>query len=205
MRLPFVHHAQKMCSQCYAAELLGTFCLTLAVSFALVNASVITPLVAALTLCVFVYTVGGISGAHLNPAVTVGLASVGKIAPVEALKYIAVQLLGAVAATVVAAWLVGSPQVAVEDTLKVAMGEFMGTFVLAFGVSSVVYGKVQPAASGMVIGLSLLLGILLAAATSNGVLNPAVAIGIGSVSLFYLVAPLLGGFAGAQFYKWLQS
>ena len=79
----------------YLAELLGTFTLTLAVltSLALVT-GVPGPLLAGLTLGLFVYTVGSISGAHLNPAITIGLWSVHKISGSEATRYILIQFLG---------------------------------------------------------------------------------------------------------------
>ena len=61
----------------------------------------------------------------------------------------------------------------------------------------VVTGRAHEAASGLVIGASLMIGISLAAPISNAVLNPAVAVGIGSVSLAYLAGPLIGAIAGA--------
>jgi glycerol uptake facilitator protein len=189
----------------YVAELLGTFCLALGVGMTLVGAPVITPLVAALTLGLFVYTVGPVSGAHLNPAVTLGLASVGKISAKQAGIYIVSQLIGAGLAMWIVSLLVGSPVLTVDTSFRVALGEMFGAFLLMLGVSAVAGGKVHPAAAGCVVGLSLLLGISFAAAVSNGVLNPAVAISIKSISLYYLVAPIVGAVAAAQLYKWLTK
>jgi glycerol uptake facilitator-like aquaporin len=64
---------------------------------------------------------------------------------------------------------------------------------------------VPAAASGLVIGGSLFLGIHFAAHTSNGVLNPAVALGIGSFSLAYIWGPIAGAIVGALLYRLLSS
>ena len=63
-------------------------------------------------------------------------------------------------------------------------------------IGAVVLGLVPAAASGLVIGGSLLLGVSWAAHTSNGVLNPAVALGIGSFSAAYIWGPILGAVIG---------
>ena len=89
----------------YIAEMLGTFGLTLAVSISLASLfPVSTPVIAALTLGLLVYSLGAISGTHINPAVTIGLWSLKKIATKDAVFYIVSQFLGAG----LALWLVGS-------------------------------------------------------------------------------------------------
>jgi hypothetical protein len=79
------------------AELVGTFGLTLAVLISINNPDfpVSTPVIAGVTLGLFVYTIGGISGCHINPAVTLGLASIGKIELPSALGYLVAQFVGA--------------------------------------------------------------------------------------------------------------
>ena len=152
----------------YIAELLGTFTLALVVGLSLAGSfPPATPLLAGLTLGLFVYTIGAISGAHINPAVTIGAWSIKKIGNKDALWYIVAQFIGA---------------------------------------ASVVYNKAHAHVSGVVIGGSLLLGIIIAAALgSNGVLNPAVALGIGSFNLAYLFGPIVGAVFGMQAYKYLGS
>lgn len=189
----------------YAAEFLGTLVLTLGVGLSLTKGlGIPTPFVAALTVMLFVYTVGAISGAHINPAVTVGLWSVGKISPRDAGWYIAAQLAGAAGAVALTRMLVGElPGGVVPVTPLVGLGEFLGIFILVFGVSAVVHGKAPKDAAGLVIGGSGLLGILIASTVSNAVLNPAVALGINSLSVYHIAAPVLGGILAAQCYRWL--
>ncbi len=187
----------------YIAECLGTFLLTFAVlSSLLFTLPLATPIIAGLTLGILVYTLGPISGAHVNPAVTIGLLSIGKIKGFEAVKYILAQCVGAVLALELGLLLGGQiPPITVGSSLAIGISEAIGAFVLVMGVSSVVHGKVHEDASGLTIGSSLLLGVLLAMGTSNGVLNPAVSIGIGSVSIAYILGPIAGGIAAAWSYR----
>ncbi|MDD5040917.1 MAG: aquaporin [Candidatus Peribacteraceae bacterium] len=197
----------------YVAELLGTATLTFAV-LGSIQQQTATPFVAALVLLLAVYMLGPVSGAHVNPAVTVGLWSIKKIKTPEALAYIAAQLVGAVAAQFLFQYLVGGlPQVTVVPGWGIAFAEALGAFFLLLGIMAVVTGKVHSAASGLVIGCSLLLGILLASLMSNGILNPAVAIGIRSLAfsssypfitgLEYLIGPFIGAVAAVYLYQWM--
>ncbi len=194
----------KKCS----AEFLGALVLTLGVSAALrLNASDAAPLIAALTVGLFVYTIGSVSGAHMNPAVTIGLLSIHKIHTKEAMWYIVSQLLGGVLALALANALIGgATNLTIVDSVEVGVAELIGAFILVFGVCSVVYKKVTPGAAGAVIGGSLFLGIVLASFTgSNGILNPAVAIGLDASSLMYMVGPLLGGIVAAHVAQYFYS
>jgi aquaporin Z len=186
----------------YIAEFVGTFALALAVGVSLGNKiPVPTPVIAALTLGVCVYTFGAISGTHINPAITIGLASIGKISGKDAIFYLAAQIAGGALALLMHGVILGVyPPVNVVDTPGVFAGEALGAFWLAIGVSSVVFGK-SPGAAGLTIGGSLLLGISLAAPLSNAALNPAVALGIGSLSLVYVLGPIAGAVAAMQLYK----
>jgi glycerol uptake facilitator-like aquaporin len=195
-----------MKNRAYAAEFLGTFVLALGVALSVATQFPLTPLVAALTLGLFVFTVGPISGAHLNPAVTFGLWSVKKIKSRDALIYIGVQLAAGVAAMLLAWLLTGvEPKIGMDLGWRAGIGEIMGAFILAFGVSSAVFGRVKSEEAGFVVGGSLLLGILLASFLSMGILNPAVALGLGVLSPMYIIGAVVGGILGAQTYQWLQA
>ncbi len=191
----------------YIVEMLGTGALTLAVGLSIAGAfPVSTPVLAALTLGLFVYSVGHISGTHINPAVTVGLWSIGKIAPKEAAFYVGAQALGAF--IVLLFFMVFAPvsTMTVDSNVMVGVAELLGAFFFTFGIASAVYGKVSSHMSGLVIGGSLLLGISIAVGLgSNGVLNPAVALGIGSFGIMYVLGPVVGAVLGMQAYKYLQD
>ena len=190
----------------YFAELLGTFGLTLVVIVSLAGElPLAVPVAAALTLWLFVYTIGSISGAHLNPAVTVGIWSLGKIDIQDAVGYIIAQCAGAFGAWHVSRALVVPVQLSALNTTAVGFAELLGMFFFAFGIAAVVLGRVPAAFSGFIVGGSLLFGITLAASVSNGVLNPAVALGIGSFSAAYVIGPIVGSILGMWAFRFLSD
>jgi glycerol uptake facilitator-like aquaporin len=188
----------------YIGEALGTAVLTLVVGASLAGTfPVSTPILAALTLGLFVYSLGHLSGTHINPAVTIGAWSIGKIGTDDALRYVLAQGVGAV----VALFMLQSvlPEMATlraGTDLGTGLAEALGAALFTFGIAAVVYGKVQSAMSGVVVGGSLLLGVAVAALLgSNGILNPAVAFGVQSFTLMYLFGPIVGAIVGMQAYK----
>ena len=192
-----------------AAECLGAFVLAFGVALSVADISPLpTPVIAGLTLGTMVYVFGNVSGCHINPAVTLGLWSRGGVKTEKAIAYVIAQLIGGLLAVFVTASAFG--KVPVFDTgsngLAIVVAEAAGAFLLVLGVSAVVDGRVSQGASGVTIGSSLLLGILVAAHWSAGIVNPAVAVGLGSVSLSYLFAPVAGGIAAAQVSRlWMKK
>jgi len=183
----------------YLAEFLGTLMLTMMVWLTIAGVvPFATPFIAALTLGLFVYLLGNVSGAHFNPAVTLGMLSINKIKLRDAGYYIVSQILGAMAAMMIGTSFYHQ-QVAVgaADTAIIGIAEAIGAFVLTFAFASATMHKLEKAVTGLVIGGSLFLGILLASPMSNGVLNPAVAIGIGSFNATYAIGPIVGAIIGA--------
>lgn len=191
----------------YMAEGLGAGMLTLVVGLSLVTEfAVATPVLAAIVLGLFVYTIGFVSGCHINPAVTIGAWSIGKISLYDALWYIVAQVLGALIALSAFWQLDVLPASRGVDTLGIGIAEMAGAFIFTFGIAAVLYARTPAALSGVVIGLSLLLGIALSSLLgAAGVLNPAVALGIGILSPMYMLAPIAGAVLGMQAYKYLQS
>lgn len=187
----------------YIVEFFGTFTLTLVVFISIANELTMTPVIAMLTLGLFVYTIGHVSGCHINPAVTAGLLSIGKISVQDAAGYVVAQFAGAFAAMSIATVMFAVPalDLTVDGGINIALAEGLGMMLFTFGIASVVYGKAAEQMSGIVVGGSLLLGIMLATVASNGVLNPAVAFGIGSFNLMYLVGPVVGSIVGMQLYR----
>lgn len=192
----------------YIAELLGTFILCMTVNLSLAGTFVVaTPMAAGLALGLCVYTLGGISGAHFNPAITIGLWSIQKITPKHTLYYLASQIIGAALAVLFIkhGLKISAADLIAANSPKIIGAEFVGAFVFAFGVAAAMHGKITAGASGLAVGGSLLLGIALAAAAgSNAVLNPAVALAIGTYSLSYLIGPVVGAVLAMHAYRHLS-
>ena len=165
-----------------------------------------TPVLAAITLGLFVYSVGHISGTHINPAVTIGLWSIKKINTNDALSYIMAQIFGAATALIIGILKDITYDITASSTIMTGLAEMAGMILFTFGIASVVFGNVHKAMSGVVVGTSLFMGIAIAALMgSNGVLNPAVAVGIKSFSVMYLVGPLVGSVIGMKLYEFVDS
>lgn len=191
-----------------AAEFIGTFGLALVVLVSLNGylPGLPTALVAGATLALFVLLIGAISGSHINPAVTLGLLSVKKIDSSTALGYLIAQIAGALSAWVVMSLLVGGELVAKVQAVgdyKIFFAEMLGTLLFGFGIASAVNHKLTGFAQAFAIGGSLTFGIAIASVASNGVLNPAVAIGIESVSWSYVLGPIVGAILGMNLYAYL--
>lgn len=197
-------------SKKYLAECIGTFGLSFVVLAAVGFTGALpvgVPVIAGLALALFVYTIGPISGCHINPAVTLGLLSVNKIETKAAVGYIAAQIVGAIAAVLIAKiFIMASPLAPAVFDMKVFLAEMLGAFFFTFGIASVVYGKTKEQMSGVIIGGSLLLGVLVASfAGSVGILNPAVALALNSLSIVYIFAPMVGAVLGFQVYRYVAS
>lgn len=197
-----------MKNKIFIAEALGTFALSLVVAVSLKGGfPVVTPVIAAIVLGLFVYSIGHISGTHMNPAVTIGLWSIGKIKQNDAILYIIAQFIGAGLAMYLAKYSINDPRVITSSGNWIFLAaEALGTFFFTFGIASVVYGKTPAVASGAVVGGSLLFGIVVSAFFgTNGILNPAVALTIGSFSYIYILGPIIGAVAGMNVYKYLEE
>lgn len=191
----------------YVAELIGTFTLSFVVGLSLsAQFPIATPVLAALTLGLFVYSIGVISGCHINPAVTIGLLSVGKIKLPEAGRYIVAQLVGAFLASVLLVQLGMNMMPIVGGGVTQILAELLGAAVFTFGIGAVVFGKVSDAVSGLVIGSSLLLGISIAALMgSAGILNPAVALTLNAFHPTYIIGQILGALIGFTLARSVQK
>jgi glycerol uptake facilitator protein len=132
---------------------------------------------------VTVYVFGYISGNHINPAVTLGLAATGKFPWAEVPGYLAAQVLGAVAGAFTIVGVLGGR--ASDIGLGVAayaadvpwyqafFAEFIGTFLLVFAVFGVIYRKAAPGWAGLAIGLVVFAAIIPVAPTTGASINPA--------------------------------
>ncbi len=190
------------------AEVFGTTTLAVAVYSMVARTSfpLFGGMAAGLTLALMVLAVGKVSGALINPAVTVGLWSIRKLKTTSAIMLLAAQMLGGVAAWSLIKYFIGRPL----DSLvqgpfdwKVLIAEAVGAIVFTFGLASAVYQKYEGGKLAFAAGASLTLGILVASMASNGVINPAVAVGLQSWSWAYAVGPLIGSVIGMNLYALL--
>jgi MIP family channel proteins len=224
----------------YIAEFIGTFALVLFVTSVVVlfaapgggnSDFVVIGLVHAFVLLMLVQSLGSVSGAHVNPAVTLALAALRKIRPNDAVIYILLQLSGGVAGALTTKFIlsdriadgaaapgatsaeVGTP--ALNDTLLggVGMGavaEGIGTFFLVWAVIAV---AVNPRATrdwaGLVIGATLGFVVMVLAPLTGAGVNPARWFGSALVASqwddwwVYIVGPVVGGVLAALIYWYL--
>lgn len=187
----------------YIAEFFGTFVLTLVVFVSIIGFfPVSTAVLAAVTVGTLVYLIAHISGAQLNPAVTIGAFSIGKINLKDAFFYIVAQFLGAGFAVLIVKTFLFIPQFSGQGSSKFTVAETLGTLILMFSIASFAYGKTEKTLSGIVIGGGLLIGIAISASMGAlGILNPAIAIGFGVYGLSYIIGPIIGSVLGANIYK----
>ncbi|CUR54947.1 putative aquaporin [metagenome] len=168
---------------------------------------------------VTVYVFGYISGNHINPAVTLGLAVTGKFPWASVPGYLTAQVLGATAGALTIVGVLGKP--ASDIGLGVAsyadpvswyqafFAEFIGTFLLVFAVFGVIYRKAAPGWAGLAIGMVVFAAIIPVAPATGASINPARTTGPMLVQQLmgadvqwsqwpvYIVAELLAGVAAA--------
>jgi MIP family channel proteins len=202
------------------AELIGTFTLTFigAGAGALAGTSgggvLGVALAHGVALMVIVYAWGAVSGAHVNPAVTFGVALAGKMGWVKAVWYWIAQLLGAAIAAYLLAYLVGAStglgattgSLTTTDPVKTIVVEAVLTFFLVTAVFGTAVAGRNGNAAGLAIGLVLTMDILMGGPLTGASMNPArtfgpaLASGDFSYLWMYLVGPLLGGAAAGLLY-----
>ena len=214
-----------------AAELVGTFLLVLAGTAVAVAAVLNRPIAGpaenslavglafGLMLVALVAALGHISGAHFNPAVTLGLAVSGKFPWRFVLGYLIAQFVGAILAAVVV-WGAFGPnarRIAALGATFPAPGASVGqvflieaviTFLLVFIITAVATDKRVPApVVAPAIGFALGVAVLIGGPVSGGAVNPARALGPMIVAgrytdaWIYLVAPVVGGIIAALLYE----
>jgi MIP family channel proteins len=210
----------------YLVEVVGTFILV----YAIVSAATTyrdsgtlgligIGLVHAFVLAAIVYAIGYKSGAHVNPAVTVGMLIAGKIRPKQAGIYIICQVIGGIIGATVAYSIFGSAiaasvTVPLEGNMvRALILEMVMTFMLVYVVMATTTDKNFKSAplAGLAIGLTLGLNVMFGGSISGGSLNPArsfgpaVVTGDFSFNWIYWVAPITGGIIAAAVYKGLHK
>jgi aquaporin NIP len=207
--------------KCCVAEFIGTFVLVFAGTGAIIiNALTgeITSMGIALTfgftVAILIYCLGNVSGAHLNPAVTVALTLTGKLEPKKTLPYIASQFFGSILASLTLLFLFGKvsnlgatqPRYGWQQSFVL---EFILTFILMFVIMAVVMNKHGIGMSATAIGTAVGLDAMFGGPISGASMNPARSLGPALVSAtfhnqwIYLIAPLGGAILAAFLYKLL--
>jgi aquaporin Z len=181
------------------AEFLGTF---------LLAGSIIAgsgqPIIILFAIAGIVLLVGALSGAHLNPAVTIGALVTRRITAVRALVYIVAQFLGAgIAFALLNAFVNGAAPLS-EQALQygqaapslfqatalpvgkewyIFFAEIIGTLILGFAVANALSEKKERTAAAFTVGLGIFVGLLIAASAAafvggSAIINPAVALSL---------------------------
>lgn len=190
------------------AEFFGTATLSLAV-FSMIGRNgfeFFVAAVAAIVMGVLVLVFANASGAYFNPAVTFGMWVIKKIRTLDAIVYIAAQMLGGLGAWRLAVYFINSNlknNAAGAFSLRVAVAEAVGTLIFTFGIAAATYQSMEGGRRAATVGTSLFAGILVASLAANGILNPAVALGVQSWSRSYIFAPFAGALVGAGLYSLL--
>jgi MIP family channel proteins len=209
-----------------AAEALGTFCLVAAGTGAIVvNRVAGDPLghagVAAafgLTVAVMIFAVGHLSGAHLNPAVSVAFAAGRHFPWREVAPYAAAQVAGAIAASLALAGLFGRAgglgathpaHVGPGQALLVEAGltAVLVVVILAVATDTRAAGQLAALAVGAAVGLEALVFGPITGASMNPArsLGPAVAEGDAADLWLYVAGPLAGALVGTAVYELLRG
>ena len=222
-----------------AAEGIGTFWLTfagcgsavIAAAFPDVGIGLLgVSLAFGLTVLTMAYAIGHISGCHLNPAVTVGLAAGGRFPAKEIGPYVVAQVVGAIVAALVlyliasgapgfdlakgfAANGYGEHSPGKYGLMSGFLAEVVLTMMFLFIIMGSTHGKAPAGFAPIAIGLGLTLIHLVGIPVTNTSVNPARSTGpalfaggwaIAQLWLFWL-APLIGGALGGILYRWLSE
>ncbi|KAK8502816.1 hypothetical protein V6N13_093375 [Hibiscus sabdariffa] len=206
------------------AEMVGTFILVLCIC-GIITSTRLTgggPVLleyattAGLTIVVVVYSIGSISGAHVNPAFTIAFAAFGFFPWSRVPLYILAQVLGSILATLMGEFIYGTKSDLLttrpsQGCQAAFMVELVASFMVVFVIAAVTrQSRSVGPVSGLVIGMAIGLAVLITGPISGGSLNPARSLGPAIVSRnfhriwIYLTAPVIGAVSGALMYRILR-
>jgi aquaporin Z len=223
----------------YAAEAIGTFWLTfagcgsavIAAAFPQVGIGLLGVSFAfGLSVVTMAFAIGHISGCHLNPAVTVGLAAGGRFPAGQIVPYVIAQVIGAIAAAALL-YVIASGKAGFDlaggfasngyedhspgkySLVACLLMEVTMTAVFLFVIMGATHGKAPAGFAPLAIGLALVLIHLVSIPVTNTSVNPARSTGpalfVGGWALqqlwLFWLAPLVGGVIGGVVYRWLSD
>ncbi len=205
----------------YIAEFVGTLLLVLLACGVAVLSGVNyvgTALSFGLVIVAMAYSIGNVSGCHINPAVSIGMAVSGKMEWKEAFKYIIAQVLGGIVGALLLGLVLNSFNALGANSFtstytvwQALLVEVILTFVFVTAILGVTSKKEYSNVAGIVIGLTLVLVHLFGLPVTGTSVNPARSIGPallqGGLALeqlwVFIVAPIVGGVLAAYFYKYV--
>jgi aquaporin Z len=209
----------------YVAEFIGTFAMVFCCTGAIIINEVTNGAVShvgvsitcGLIVMAMIYSIGNISGAHMNPAVTIAF-SAAKVFPVrEIFPYILAQLSGAFAASILLKYLfpenlfLGSTIPAGSDVQSLIL-EYILTFFLMFVIMNVAHGSKETGMfAGLAIGSVVLLEAMFAGPISGASMNPARSLAPAIVSgnithvWIYILTPISGALSAIPLYNYLKN
>jgi aquaporin Z len=207
------------------AEFLGAYSMILVGTGAIVVNQVtggsLTHLGVALTwgliVMVMIYTFGDLSGAHMNPAVSIGFTVAGRFPRAELLPYVTAQIAGALAASVTLRFLFPSNQLLgatlpAGSTLQSFILEFLLTALLMLIVLNVSHGaREKGITAGITVGATIALEALFAGPVCGASMNPARSLAPAIVSghlehlWIYLTATVLGALVAVPLFGLLRG
>ncbi|MBA0627824.1 hypothetical protein Godav_022632 [Gossypium davidsonii] len=207
------------------AEVLGTYFLIFAGCAAVVvnvnNEKVVSlpgiSMVWGLAVMVLVYSLGHISGAHFNPAVTIAFATCKRFPLKQVPAYVFAQVIGSTLAAGTLRLLFSGPHDVFAGTspqgsdLQAFGIEFIITFYLMFIISGVATdNRAIGELAGLAIGATVLINVMFAGPITGASMNPARSLGPAIVSnhykgiWVYLMSPTLGAVSGAWVYNMVR-
>ncbi len=209
----------------YVAEFVGTFVLVLVgCGVAVVTEAniVATALAFGLSIVAMAYSIGNISGCHVNPAVSLGFLLTGQMKLKDFIWYVVAQVLGALAGAAILGVLLnsfnnlGSNGYGAEGMLATNMWiallvEIILTFIFVTAILGVTSKKDYKNIAGIVIGLTLVLVHLIGISFTGTSVNPARSFGPALLQCgealtqvwVFILAPLIGGALASLFYKYI--
>ena len=164
-------------------------------------------------LVVLILVFGPISGAHLNPAVTLAFTIRREISPKNSILYVIAQIFGGISGVLVAHVMFDNPLIDPSTTVRTCIGQWVGEFVATFGLVGTILGclKARPQAIPYAVGLYITAAYWFTSSTSFA--NSAVTIARGFSNTFAGIQPvniadcvavqLLAARLSALFFKWL--
>lgn len=164
-------------------------------------------------LVTLILTFGPISGAHLNPAVTLSAAIEGELPPSEVLAYIGVQIVAGIVGVAVANAMFELPVVMYAAKVRSGPHQLLSEFVATFGLLSIIWGcsRLRPSAVPFAVGAYITSAFWFTSSTSFA--NPAVTIARAFSDSFagirftdapaFIGAQMLGAVAATILFRWL--